>query len=101
MSHRNGGRRASAAVRANRVNLYRRSRTDRYIVDQGDLPYGANIDRRSRHWRRRRQRARAEAGVWVIAETTDLPTKFAKIFVTDDAGRYYLIPDLPKANYKI
>ena len=29
-----------------------------------------------------------EAGVWVIAETTDLPTKFAKIVVTDDRGRY-------------
>src|SRR5438309_4626225 len=41
-----------------------------------------------------------EAGVWVIAETTDLPTKFAKIVVTDDQGRY-LIPDLPKANYSI
>src|SRR5437868_14752671 len=41
-----------------------------------------------------------EAGVWVIAETTDLPTKFRKIVVTDDRGRY-LIPDLPKANYKI
>ena len=39
-----------------------------------------------------------EAGVWVIAETTDLPTKFAKIVVTDDQGRYVL-PDLPKANY--
>ena len=37
-----------------------------------------------------------EAGVWVIAETTDLPTKFAKIVVTDDLGRY-LIPDLPRA----
>ena len=35
-----------------------------------------------------------EAGVWVIAETTDLPTKFAKIVVTDDVGRYVL-PDLP------
>ena len=35
-----------------------------------------------------------EAGVWVIAETTDLPTKFAKIVVTDDRGRY-LVPDLP------
>ena len=37
-----------------------------------------------------------EAGVWVIAETTDLPTKFAKMVVTDDRGRY-VIPDLPKA----
>jgi len=41
-----------------------------------------------------------EAGVWVIAETTDLPTKYAKIVVTDDQGRY-VIPDLPKANYSI
>src|SRR4029077_3787431 len=40
-----------------------------------------------------------EAGVWVIAETTDLPTKFAKMVVTDDQGRYVL-PDLPKAKYK-
>jgi hypothetical protein len=41
-----------------------------------------------------------EAGVWVVAETTDLPTKFVKIVVTDEAGRY-LVPDLPKANYKV
>jgi hypothetical protein len=41
-----------------------------------------------------------EAGVWVIAETTDLPTKYVKIVVTDDLGRY-VIPDLPKANYSI
>jgi len=41
-----------------------------------------------------------EAGVWVIAETDDLPTRFSKIVVTDDAGRY-LIPDLPKANYRV
>ncbi len=41
-----------------------------------------------------------EAGVWVIAETTDLPTKFVKIVVTDDRGRY-LIPDLPKASYTV
>ena len=41
-----------------------------------------------------------EAGVWIIAETTDLPTKFAKIVVTDDRGRYVL-PDLPKATYSV
>ena len=41
-----------------------------------------------------------EAGVWVIAETTDLPTRFARIVVTDDQGRY-LVPDLPKAKYKV
>src|SRR6266704_4481592 len=41
-----------------------------------------------------------EAGVWVIAETKDLPTKYVKIVVTDDAGRY-LLPDLPKGNYDI
>src|SRR4051794_17453384 len=42
----------------------------------------------------------AEAGVWVIAETKDLPTKYAKVVVTDDKGRY-LIPDLPKASYEV
>jgi hypothetical protein len=41
-----------------------------------------------------------EAGVWVIAETTELPTRFARMVVTDDRGRY-VIPDLPKANYEI
>src|SRR5205809_1039223 len=41
-----------------------------------------------------------EAGVWVIAETTDLPTKMAKIVVTDDQGRY-VMPDLPKASYSV
>src|ERR1700692_3424800 len=41
-----------------------------------------------------------EAGVWVIAETTELGTKMAKMVVTDDQGRYVL-PDLPKAKYKI
>src|SRR6059036_1158951 len=41
-----------------------------------------------------------EAGVWVIAETTELPTKFVRIVVTDDRGRY-LIPDLPKASYRV
>ncbi len=41
-----------------------------------------------------------EAGVWVIAETSDLPTRFAKSVVTDDQGRY-VVPDLPNANYKV
>ena len=41
-----------------------------------------------------------EAGVWVIAETTDLGTRFAKMAVTDERGRY-VVPDLPKASYKV
>src|SRR3954470_15286743 len=41
-----------------------------------------------------------EAGVWVIAETKDLPTKYMKIVVTDDQGRF-AVPDLPKANYEL
>jgi hypothetical protein len=41
-----------------------------------------------------------EAGVWVIAETNDLPTKYAKIVATDDRGRY-LLPDLPTATYNV
>ena len=45
-------------------------------------------------------RSGPEAGVWVIAETTELPTKFNKIVVTDDRGRYVL-PDLPKAHYNV
>src|SRR5262245_22514625 len=47
-----------------------------------------------------RRPAGPEAGVWVIAETTDLGTKMAKMVVTDDQGRY-VIPDLPKAKYKV
>jgi hypothetical protein len=42
----------------------------------------------------------AEAGVWVIAETTDLPTKFTKIVVTDERGRY-VMPELPQAKYQV
>ena len=42
----------------------------------------------------------AEAGVWVIAETTDLPTKFIKSVVTTDGGRF-LVPELPEATYKV
>jgi hypothetical protein len=41
-----------------------------------------------------------EAGVWVIAETKDLPTRLIKIVVTDDQGRY-LVPGLPKASYDV
>ena len=41
-----------------------------------------------------------EAGVWVIAETTGLPTRMIKSVVTDDQGRY-LIPDLPKATFDV
>jgi hypothetical protein len=41
-----------------------------------------------------------EAGVWVIAETRELPVRYIKIVVTDDQGRY-VIPDLPKANYDV
>jgi hypothetical protein len=41
-----------------------------------------------------------EAGVWVIAETEDFATRFAKIVVTDDRGRY-VVPDLPPADYQL
>jgi len=41
-----------------------------------------------------------EGGAWVIAETTDLPTRYIKEVVTDDRGRY-VIPDLPKARYTV
>jgi len=41
-----------------------------------------------------------EAGVWVIAETEELETKFVKIVVTDDDGRFVL-PALPEATYDV
>jgi hypothetical protein len=41
-----------------------------------------------------------EAGVWVIAETPEFQTRYAKIVVTDDRGRF-IIPDLPDANYEV
>jgi carboxypeptidase family protein len=41
-----------------------------------------------------------EAGVWVIAQTTELGTRFAKSVVTDDRGRY-VIPDLTPATYQV
>ncbi len=47
-----------------------------------------------------RSPAGGEAGVWVIAETDDLDTRFRKIVVTDDDGRF-LLPDLPAASYRV
>jgi hypothetical protein len=41
-----------------------------------------------------------EAGVWVIAETEELETKFAKIVVTDDSG-HFVLPELPEATYDV
>ena len=41
-----------------------------------------------------------EAGVWVIAETSEFSTRFARIVVSDDQGRY-LVPDLPAAEYEL
>jgi hypothetical protein len=41
-----------------------------------------------------------EAGVWVIAETSELGNPFVKIVVTDDYGRFVL-PDLPQAKFKV
>ena len=41
-----------------------------------------------------------EAGVWVIAETNDLGTRFIRIVVTDDLGRF-VVPDLPTAEYRV
>jgi hypothetical protein len=42
-----------------------------------------------------------EAGVWVIAETRDLPVRYIKVVVTDDQGRF-VVPDLPAgATYEV
>jgi streptogramin lyase len=41
-----------------------------------------------------------EAGVWVIAETDDLPTPYRKIVVTNGQGRF-VIPELPEAGYDV
>ena len=43
---------------------------------------------------------KAEAGVWVIAETKSLAVPFRKIVVTDDQGRF-LVPDLPDGAYEL
>jgi hypothetical protein len=42
----------------------------------------------------------AEGGVWVIAETDELPTRLTRIVVTDDQGRF-VVPDLPRAGYQL
>jgi hypothetical protein len=47
-----------------------------------------------------RSSAGVEAGVWVIAESDDFGSRFARIVVTDEQGRY-LVPDLPPANYQL
>ena len=47
-----------------------------------------------------RSPAGVEAGVWVVAETDDLDTRFRKIVVTGDDGRF-LVPDLPEASYRV
>src|SRR5712691_5345602 len=73
---------ASVGLRA------QRSRTGTIAIGKADL---AGVVTSSRG---------PEAGVWVIAETADLPTKFGKMVVTDESGRY-LIPDLPKATYSV
>jgi hypothetical protein len=41
-----------------------------------------------------------EAGVWVTAETRDLPVRYIKSVVTDDRGRF-VVPDLPQASYTV
>jgi hypothetical protein len=73
--------------------------------------HGCSHRRGARRWTRSREKADSisgvvtgpngpEAGVWVIAETNDLPTKYAKVVATDDQGRYVL-PQLPTANYEV
>jgi hypothetical protein len=44
--------------------------------------------------------AGAEAGVWVIAETSAFQTRYAKVVVTDEQGRF-VVPDLPPADYSV
>jgi hypothetical protein len=41
-----------------------------------------------------------EAGVWVVAETRELGTRYVKIVVTNDKGQFVL-PDLPRATYDV
>jgi hypothetical protein len=55
-------------------------------------------DRSQPYWWGGDQLEGTGAGVWVIAEATTLPTRFRKIVVTDDRGRY-VVPDLPRGTY--
>lgn len=41
-----------------------------------------------------------EAGVWVIAQTGDLPTEYRKMVVTNDDGEFVL-PEMPQATYSV
>jgi hypothetical protein len=41
-----------------------------------------------------------QSGVWVVAETGDLASRFTRIVVTDDQGRF-VVPDLPRARYEL
>jgi hypothetical protein len=77
-----------AALLATQVHLHAQPSADAVAVGQSELG-GVVTSAKG-----------PEAGVWVIAETTDLPTKFAKIVVTDERGRY-LIPELPRATYSV
>ena len=47
-----------------------------------------------------RSEAGPEAGVWIVASTSDLETVYRKIVVTGDDGRF-LVPDLPDASYEV
>ena len=86
--HRRAGReRAGAGERAAEAAAGR-GRTGAVAIDADDI--GGMV----------RGPKGPEAGVWVIAETTDLPTRYTRSVVTDDQGRY-VIPDLPTANYQV
>ena len=80
--------RIEARLRLSAAEAQAQTETSRMVVGSGDI--GGMVTSSNG----------PEAGVWVIAETDDFETKFRKIVVTDDSGRY-LIPDLRKANYKI
>jgi streptogramin lyase len=49
---------------------------------------------------RARATERGEAGVWVIAETSSLPSRFRRMVVTDDQGRF-VVPGLPEGRYEL